>query len=153
MPARSYLTACLALLAAGGPAPAQGPVRLREAFPAGYQYHVSSRTELTGELKLPAEGDKPAAAVKVEGRGAIEYDERVLGAGTPAEPAPKTVRVYRRIELGRTVGDQSQSAALRPAVRRLVLLRRGHREVPFSPDGPLTWDEIDLVSKDVFTPA
>jgi hypothetical protein len=26
-------------------------------------------------------------------------------------------------------------------------------EVPFSPDGPLTWNEIDLVRTDVFTPA
>jgi hypothetical protein len=32
-------------------------------------------------------------------------------------------------------------------------LRRGSTEVPFSPDGPLTWGEIDLVRTDVFTPA
>jgi hypothetical protein len=35
----------------------------------------------------------------------------------------------------------------------MVILRTGHREVPFSPDGPLTWAEIDLVRTDVFTPA
>src|SRR5262249_52403746 len=35
----------------------------------------------------------------------------------------------------------------------LVLLRHQQSEVPFSPDGPLTWNEIDLVRTDVFTPA
>src|SRR5262245_42172464 len=42
-----------------GPAAAlaQEPVRLRENFSPGYQYHVSTRTELSGTLTLPA--DKP----------------------------------------------------------------------------------------------
>jgi len=35
----------------------------------------------------------------------------------------------------------------------MVVLRIGSREVPFSPDGPLTFGEIDLVRTDVFTPA
>src|SRR5204863_4829537 len=125
------------------------PIRLREAFAPGYQYHVSIREDLTGELKLPAEDNKPAAPVKVRGTGVVEYDERILDIGTPT----KTLRLYRQVELKRVLGDQPQETTLRPAVRRLVLLRHGHREVPFSPDGPLKWEEIDLVSKDVFTPA
>jgi hypothetical protein len=35
----------------------------------------------------------------------------------------------------------------------LVLLRKDNAEVPFSPDGPLTWGELDQVRTDVFTPA
>jgi hypothetical protein len=35
----------------------------------------------------------------------------------------------------------------------MVVLRLKNVEVPFSPDGPLTWNEIDLVRTDVFTPA
>lgn len=134
--------------------PAAEPLRLRETFPAGEQYHVAIREEAAGELKLPAEGDKPAPPpVKVRGHGAFEYDERILDPGTPDNPAPRTLRVYRRVEIERTVDDQAQESTLRPAVRRLVLLRNGHREVPFSPDGPMTWAEVHLVSKDVFTPA
>src|SRR5262249_30044277 len=64
-----------------------------------------------------------------------------------------TVRLYRRLEFQRTVGDQPQESTLRPEVRRLVVLRHQQQEVPFSPDGPLTWAEIDLVRTDVFTPA
>ena len=42
---------------------------------------------------------------------------------------------------------------MRPAVRRLVVMRENGTKAPFSPDGPLTWGEIDLVRTDVFTPA
>jgi hypothetical protein len=156
MPARWFIAVAVILGAQTQPrSPAAEPVRLREAFPAGEQYHVAIREEAAGELKLPAEDkNKPAPPpVKVHGRGALEYDERILDPGTAENPAPRTLRVYRRVELERTVDDQAQDSTLRPAVRRLVLLRNGHREVAFSPDGPLTWAEVHLVSKDVFTPA
>ena len=35
-------------------------VQLREKFPAGYQYHVSTRVELSGTLTLPPVKGKPA---------------------------------------------------------------------------------------------
>jgi hypothetical protein len=65
----------------------------------------------------------------------------------------KTIRVYQRLDFHRTLAGQPQELALRAGVRRLVILRRGHVEVPFSPDGPLTWGEIDAVRTDVFGPA
>jgi hypothetical protein len=130
------------------------PLRMQETFPAGEQYHVAIREDAAGELRLPAEGNNPAPPpLKVRGRGAFEYDERVLNPGTADNPAPKTLRIYRRVELERTVDDQIQESSLRPAVRRLVMLRNGHREVAFSPDGPMTWAEVHLIGKDVFTPA
>jgi hypothetical protein len=132
---------------------ADEPVRLQEKFTAGYQYHVSSRVELSGSLTLSAEKDKPAPKpLTVTGSSAIDYDERVLTVESDGR-VRKTVRVYRRIDLQRKVGDQPQENTLRAAVRRLVLLRNQNVEVPFSPDGPLTWNEIDLVRTDVFTPA
>src|SRR5437868_6289105 len=112
------------------------PVELRETFTSGGQYHVAIREEASGELRLPAEGDKPAPPpLKVKGRGAQEYDERILDAGSAENPAPRTLRIYRRVELERTVDEQAQESTLRPAVRRLVILINGHRAVPFSPDG------------------
>jgi hypothetical protein len=130
------------------------PMQMREAFATGGQYHVAIREDASGELRLPSEGVKPAPPpLKIRGQGALEYDERILDAGTAGNPAPRTLRIYRRVELERTVDDQIQESTLRPAIRRLVILRNGHREVPFSPDGPMTWAEVHLVSKDVFTPA
>jgi hypothetical protein len=144
------LTTCLVVVS---PTRAQAPVQLAESFPPGYEYHVSSRVDLTGSLTLPA--DKPGAAARtlaVRGKSAIEYDERVLAQEKDNRVA-KTVRLYRRVDFQRQIGDQPQESTIRPEVRRLVLLRLGQAEVPFSPDGPLMWSEIDLVRTDVFTPA
>jgi hypothetical protein len=143
----------VALLAFAGAASAEEAVRLREEFPAGYQYHVSARVELSGSLTLPAEKGKAAPKpLTVSGDSAIEYDERVLAPAADGT-VDKTARIYRRCELHRTVGGQPQQSGVRPEVRRLVVLRRENIEVPFSPDGPLTWGEIDLIRTDVFTPA
>ena len=129
------------------------PVELREQFPVGYQYHVSTRVDLSGSLTLPPEKDKPASKpLTVTGDSAIEYDERVVGLDVDGQ-VQKTVRICRRMDFRRKVGENPQQTSLRPEVRRLVVVRLKNQGVPFSPDGPLTWGEIDLVRTDVFTPA
>lgn len=134
-------------------APASEPLRLEEPLRTGTHYQVSTRVRLSGTLRIPAEKSKPApAAVEVRGESSIDYDERVLDADSDGQ-IRKTARVYRRVELQRTIGGQKQESTLRPEVRRLVLMRLETREVPFSPDGALTWGEIDLIRTDVFTPA
>jgi hypothetical protein len=150
----SFRCSTLAILVAVPAVAGAEPILMKETFAVAGQYHVAIREEATGELRLPAEGGKPAPPpLKILGRGAQDYDERILDAGTADNPAPRTLRVYRKVELERMVDDQMQESTLRPAVRRLVILRNGHREVPFSPDGPMTWGEVHLISKDVFTPA
>jgi hypothetical protein len=127
-------------------------VVLQERFQPGYQYHVSTRVELTGTLSVPTEKDRPPKPLPLTGTSAIEYDERILGLQTGGEVS-KTARIYRRVDFQRKVGDHPQQSTIRPEVRRLVVLRLNQAEVPFSPAGPLTWNEIDLVRTDVFTPA
>ena len=92
-----------------------------------------------------------AQQLPVRGSSLIDYDERVLTS--KAGQGNKTLRVYRQVDFQRRIGDRPQEATIRPEVRRLVVLRLNHVEVPFSPDGPLLWGEIDLVRTDVFTPA
>jgi hypothetical protein len=132
---------------------AEDAVRLREEFPAGYQYRVSVRVEMDGMLSLPPEKGRAASKpLPVTGTSAIDYDERVLAASAEGQ-VQKTARIYRRIDFERKIGGRAQQNTIRPAVRRLVVLRHKNVEVPFSPDGPLIWNEIDLVRTDVFTPA
>jgi len=131
---------------------AEDDVRLRERFAPGYHYHVGSRVDLSGSLTLPAEKGQAARSLPIRGRSAIEYDERIVSQDAD-DKVRKTVRVYSKMDFERKVGDQVQQNSLRPEVRRLVLLRHNHVEVPFAPEGPLTWGEIDLVRTDVFTPA
>jgi hypothetical protein len=154
---RCRLAGSIAALTAGlllaVPARGDEPVRLSERFTPGYQYHVNVRVDLSGTLTLPAEKGRPVPqSLSVDGNSAIEYDERVLTMDQGGV-VRKTVRLCRRTEFHRTLGSRAQESGLRPAVRRLVILRRDNTEVPFSPDGPLTWGEIDLVHTDVFTPA
>jgi hypothetical protein len=145
----SFLT--LAVLGVSQAA-AEETMRLRELFPADYQYHVSTRVELSGKLTLPPpDKDKKPVTLPINGTSAIEYDERVLD--TKDNAVGRTLRVYRRMDFERKVGDQAQTNTLRPEVRRLVLLREKQFKGPFCPEGPLTPGEIDLVRTDVFTPA
>jgi hypothetical protein len=147
------LLACLAACDANLSAlRAEEPVRLEEKFPAGYQYHVNTRVDLSGSVTLPAEKGKPTPnPITISGDSAIEYDERVLTLDNDGR-VQKTARVYRKMDFQRKVGDKPQQASLRPEVRKVVLLLAKNRKGPFSPDGPLTWGEIDLIRTDVFAP-
>src|SRR5262245_27887059 len=131
---------------------ADEPVSLRETFAAGYQYRVKAHVSGTGELTLPPEKDKAAPeTLRIEATSGIDYDERVLEV-TSGE-VRKTLRLYRNVEFHRTQGKLEHDNTIRPAVRRMVVMRVKNTEVPFSPDGPLTYGEIDIVRTDVFTPA
>jgi hypothetical protein len=131
---------------------ADDPVRLQEKFAVDYQYHVRVHVDLSGSLLVPAEKDKPPKKLAVNGDSVIEYDERVLQLTRDGE-VDKTARMFREVKLQRTVDDRKQEATLRDGVKRVILLRKDNTKVPFSPDGALTWGEIDLVRTDVFTPA
>lgn len=142
-----------AAVLSGGPAAAEEAHLLREDFAVGNRYRISTRVELEGVLKLPAaEPGGETRRLDVKGKSDIEYDERIL-AVQQAGGVDRMLRIYRRLDFQRQAGDQKTVSRLRPAVCRMVLLRLKHAEVPFSPDGPLTWSEIDQVRTDVFTPA
>lgn len=149
------LRAALVLLVGANHLYAQGDgsVRLAEAFAPGAQYHVSCRVAINGTLPLPAEKQQGGArTLSVKGSSAIEYDERILRADTRGH-VERTVRWYSRLDFERTIDKEEQSSSLRPEARRLVILRRKHTEVPFCPNAPLTWGELELVRTDVFAPA
>ena len=150
---RPLWVASCALVVVSAAAGAEEAVLLRERFPVGYQYHVSARVSLEGTLNLTPEPGKPAPKpLTISGESALDYDERVLAADREGHVS-KSVRLFRRIDFDRRMGGAPQKMSLRPAVRRVVMLRLNNTEVPFSPDGPLTWGEIDVLRTDVFTPA
>jgi hypothetical protein len=139
------------LVASGGSSAAQ-EVALTEPFKPDHTTRVEIRVKVTGKLAMPAtaKGKEPRLVALV-GVSKLVYDERLLA---PDESGLlKTVRSYREVEFERTIGDTKQDAGIRPSVRRMVIIRSGQRKAPFSPDGPLTWGEIDVVRTDVFNPA
>src|SRR5262249_9472500 len=140
------------LLAGVGEAAGGEAYTLRGTGGRGGQNRVRCREELKGGVLPPAVEGKKQKGGELKGGGAIDYDEKVLAVDKEGR-ATRTVRKYRKLDIKRTLAGQPQSVSLRAGVRRLVILRKGSQEVPFSPDGPLLWAEIDAVRTDVFTPA
>jgi hypothetical protein len=142
----------LMLFGSTGFSRADDTIALQEKYATDYQYHVRVHVDLSGSLQVPNDKDKATKKLDVSGDSVIEYDERVLGLTKDGE-VNKTARMFREVKLQRTVGERKQEASIRNEVKRMILLRRDNMKVPFSPDGALTWGEIDLVRTDVFTPA
>ena len=141
----------LGVLALAAPALAQAPITLAERFDPADPYRVELKVSLSGRLALPTEKGKPPEVLPMTGSSTLVYDERVLPADDPR--TGKAIRAYREVSFARTVAGREQKADVRDAVRRMVVLRsdRG-KKVPFSPDGALTWGEIDVVRTDLFSP-
>jgi hypothetical protein len=139
------------LVSLGGRAVSQ-EVTLAEPFKPGHTTKVDIQVKVTGKLALPStEKDKPGQLVTIAGASKLSYDERLLAPDDAT--LLKTVRAYREVEFERTVGESKQDAGIRPSVRRMVVIKAGERKAPFSPDGPMTWGELDVVRTDVFSPA
>src|SRR6185312_472132 len=130
---------------------ADEPIIIAEKFEPGHAYQVDVQVKLRGKLAIASEKGKPPRIVPIDGASRLNYDERILA---PDEArSQKAVRAYREVEFKRVVGNNTQDAGIRPSVRRMVVIRSGERRAPFSPDGPLTWGEIDVVRTDVFNPS
>jgi hypothetical protein len=149
LPGRQVAFAGLLLCSLVGSTTAQEAITLTEKFPVDQVSKVDVAVKLTGRLALPPQKGKTPEVVMLAGTSRLTYDERIL---SPDPGALATVRAYREAEFVRTVGNITQDAGIRPSVRRMVLIKTGNHRAPFSPDGPLTWGEIDVVRTDVFTP-
>jgi hypothetical protein len=150
------ITCAIAVVLAGLPTicVAQEKFELLETFRQDAPVRVELNTTLVGRLALPdrknERGGKPEV-VAVQGIAKLLYDEVLL----PRNPDKNLValRQYTEVAFERRLGDNDQKAEVRPAVRRMVVLRsEAGKKVPFSPDGPLTLAEIDVVRTDLFAP-
>jgi hypothetical protein len=128
------------------------PVKLVEKAKPDSEFRVISSSSIDGYLLAPVATDKPPERINVRGKSTIDYAERILKAD-PREADHKTLRVYEKIEFRKTAGDRTDEMTLRPAVRALVMMKRGDKKLPFSPDGPLMWGELDLVRRDFMVSA
>lgn len=113
---------------------------------SGDTHSIRSRGSLTGTLQ------GPGGKIPIKGESTVEYEERVLDRAATGEPV-RTIRAYSKAKLVREQGDQIGEGMLRPVLNPIVILRQGSTEVPFSPRGPLTLGEVDLLRTDVFVGA
>ena len=148
----ALIKCCAVVLAAFWVAPrgasGAGPVTLREVPRVGETTRASVSLKAEG-LYRPAsppgsaakDGPKPLA-LKVETR--LEFVERVLAVDAGGRPSRSGRRVLRA---GSAVngGIRPQAATLRPSVALLVAEPRSEGVVVWSPLGPLTRSELELV--------
>jgi len=129
---------------------AQELFKLNEEFKPDQAVKVDVFVRLDGKLSVPMEKGKEPQLIQISGKSRVVYEERLLASEESA--GLKTVRAYRDVDFQRTVGSSKQDAGIRQSVRRMVVIKTENRRAPFSPDGPLTWGEIDVVRTDVFNP-
>lgn len=117
--------------------------QLRPAQVPGWHQQVKVVVEVKGELKLNPDG----SAVKhmpLEVTAELAYSERTLAAGA-AYATSRTVRNYSQATANIKLRETAITNSLR-ADRRIFVSESGEKlATTFSPLGPLTRDELDLV--------
>jgi hypothetical protein len=120
----------------------------------GDQYYVSTTEFIKGWLELP---DPPTGQTKrlpYESERTTKYVEFVLPSSVGAELPDRGYRAYEEMKSKRIVNGQLQVGfALRPEVSKIVLQRGKGIAKPYSPDGPLKFEEIDSQSYLMCAPA
>ncbi len=121
---------------------------LSETFSPGNRFRITSRTELSGTMQLISSPNSTKQLL-IKGSSQIEFDETILALDSSFK-VQKSIRDYRKAELNRNLDGDAQQSTLRPELRKIVILRKDSKKIPFSKEGLLTWDELDLIRTDVF---
>jgi hypothetical protein len=137
----SRLAAIAALLTLAPLAPAQ--VTLAEAPAAGDCARYSVELDLAGKMFITQDGQKQS--VRLEAKARHVFSERTLAV---ADNLPaRSARNYEDAVASAVVDVEKVNRGL-PADRRLIVaVRSSEGPLCFSPAGPLTRDELDLVAE------
>ncbi len=138
------MLAALAVTAAAAPAPRGGGTRsFRPARAAGQVDLVQAALEVGGDLKIVEQGK--IQRVKMSVVAHFVYDERSLGGSGKGGSPTRSIRYYHQASGAIQSGDYEYKPALRDE-RRLIATRINGPEVTmFSPQGPLTFEELELI--------
>jgi len=102
---------------------------------------VDSALEVAGQLKF-GQSDKDQ---KTSVLANLCYDERTLQVPADGNARWRSVRLYDKAAAAIQVGTTTVQPEL-PAVRRLIAVElQGPTATLFSPQGPLSWDELSLI--------
>jgi hypothetical protein len=138
---RSGLVVWLAILHAAVGRAAER-VALREDVADGRIRNVTVEMNVDGKL-FPEPGPDKSLKLAVEGR--FDYAERRL-PGTEREAASlRGIRYYKMAKAGIQAGEQTSNSALRKGQRLIVAHGQLDGIELFSPSGPLTYGELELL--------
>jgi len=142
---RLRIALCVAIsVLSGALLQAADGVRMKEDATDGRVFKVTVNLQLSGQLQVPG---KPGQLqpVNLAGNAKFQYFERRLpGTGRDAESF-RTVRYYEQAQAEIKTGDFKTVRGL--AENRRLVVAEGRREGvrQFSPNGPMTYEELDLL--------
>ncbi|MEK6239289.1 MAG: hypothetical protein N2C14_31615 [Planctomycetales bacterium] len=124
---------------------AEKEYRLQARIPQGQLTRVRMQLEVEGQLKLLDADKKRDLPLKVNAQ--FDYHERFV-QGTPSQLGGlRSVRYYQRPRAEIEIGKGESQSELRSDRRLIVVDSPGGSPVQlFSPSGPLTREELDLLS-------
>lgn len=131
-----------ALAAAG--ALAADKVELAESSSDSRPFRVSIRMDLEGQVQA-AVGETKAVAMKMNGNAKLKFDERRLSSLGRDAADFRSVRRYDEATFHSVVAERATDTKLRTELRHIITegLPDGLRL--YSPDNPLTYDELELI--------
>lgn len=141
------LGVALVFLASGVSAKAQ-TYSLAEAPKKGDCLRLKLEMRLAGEIHVNRDGS--TTPLKLEAKAGHELYERILSVGKDGQPE-KVCRFYERAVASIAVAANLADKTLRPDRRLVVSQRTKDRLIAYSPSGPLTREELDLVGEHLDT--
>ena len=142
-PLRSGLALTLAfLLATSHALGAPSEVDLSFSISDGRSQEVTTVVEVSGELTVNADGQK-LHRLPLEAKARLRYGEKFLAVSEDAAEI-RTVRYYAEAETQFEIKNSPMRQVLRPE-RRLIVADYGEASRLYSPSGPLTREELELI--------
>ena len=143
-----FLLTVVAPFSVRGKSPREAPqrVNLSPQIAEGDVQHAKILFELDGTLALKSETKDPVN-VPVQAKAQVSYDEKIAQGPTPTQPwARSTIRAYKTAKATIKFRKRTVTPQLRED-RQLIASSAQSPEavVLFSPLGPLTRDELDLI--------
>ncbi len=115
---------------------------LTESTKAGDCFRIHLDMSLSGEIKVSRDG-KPQA-LPLSAKATHEFPERVLAAGSSGL-VEKSARVYETATAAIGVARDRETKSLRNDRQLIVAQRSNDQPLIYSPTGPLTRSELELV--------
>jgi hypothetical protein len=150
-----YACLFLAVLPVCEPQPnSNQDLTIQESITPGTSVEVSSSLNLQGNVKDPKPNAKQGQSqmLAIRAFGQSHYRERLLAVAEKTEIST-VARRYLVASLEKQRGEAKQTIQLRPGVERILLERVNDHSTIFSPDGPLTGPELDLLQPEPFVSA
>lgn len=113
---------------------------LENSSSEGIAAEVAVRLEVTGHLKLNADGSK-VRELPLEVTGDLRYSERMH----VADQQVRAVRYYDQADAMIKVADAKRRSRLSPKRRLIAIEKRGKKPIFFAPGANLTREELDLL--------